>query len=74
MKAKARDNNWLEQIAPYFYNLNLPFPAEKDERTGMYVSSVELVYGAGHGEDTPGFQPPWEEMTSVYRLDPAAAW
>ncbi len=66
--------NWLEQIAPYFYNLNLPFPAEKDQRTGMYVSSIEPIYGGRQGKHTADFQALWEELTSVYRLDPDAVW
>jgi ring-1,2-phenylacetyl-CoA epoxidase subunit PaaC len=65
---------WLGQIAPYFYNLDLPFPAEKDARSGLYVSSVEPTYGGRQGKHTSDFQALWEEMTSVYRLDPEAVW
>jgi ring-1,2-phenylacetyl-CoA epoxidase subunit PaaC len=66
--------DWLEQIAPYFYNLDLPFPAEKDERTGLYVSSVQPTYGGRQGKHTDEFTTLWEEMTSVYRLEPEAVW
>lgn len=65
---------WLSQIAPYFYNLDLPFPAEKDERTGLYVSSVEPIYGGRKGQHTDDLRALWEEMTMVYRLEPDAVW
>ena len=66
--------DWLAQVAPYFYNLDLPFPAEKDERSGLYISSVEPTHGGRQGKHTSDFQALWEEMTSVYRLDPEAVW
>lgn len=65
---------WLEQIAPYFEDLDLPFPAEKDERTGLYRALVEPVYGGRSGKHTTDFEALWEEMTSVYRLEPEATW
>jgi ring-1,2-phenylacetyl-CoA epoxidase subunit PaaC len=65
---------WLEQIAPYFYNLSLPFPAEQDPETGKYRSTVQPVYGGRRGEHIQEFTELWDEMTSVYRLDPEAVW
>jgi ring-1,2-phenylacetyl-CoA epoxidase subunit PaaC len=65
---------WLEQVASYFASLGLPFPAAKDERTGRYVPTVEPVYGGRRGEHTAELAELWEEMTSVYRLDPEAVW
>jgi len=65
---------WLEQIAPFFYNLNLPFPAEKDQRSGLYVSSAQPVHGGRQGKHTEEFTALWEEMTSVYRMAPEAIW
>jgi ring-1,2-phenylacetyl-CoA epoxidase subunit PaaC len=65
---------WLEQVAPYFESLGLPFPAVQDERTGRYVPTVEPVYGGRLGEHTSELAELWEEMTSVYRLDPEAVW
>lgn len=65
---------WLEQIAPYFEQLDLPFPAAKDRRTGRYAPTVEPLYGGRRGEHTAEFTQLWEEMTSVYRLDPEAVW
>jgi ring-1,2-phenylacetyl-CoA epoxidase subunit PaaC len=65
---------WLEQISPYFYNLGLPFPAGKDDRTGLYRSTVEPAYGGRRGEHTEDFVALWEEMTSVYKLEPDAVW
>lgn len=66
--------DWLGQITPYFYNLELPFPATLDERTGLYIPTVEPVYGGRRGQHTEEFTELWEEMTSVYRLDPQAVW
>lgn len=65
---------WLEQIAPYFEQLDLSFPARQDERTGRYLPTVEPVYGGREGKHTPEFTELWTEMTSVYRLDPEAIW
>ena len=65
---------WLAQIAPYFYNLNLPFPAEQDPDTRQYRATVQPVYGGRRGEHTEEFTELWTEMTSVYRLDPEAIW
>ena len=65
---------WLAQIAPYFYNLNLPFPAEQDPDTRQYSATVQPVYGGRRGEHTEEFTELWTEMTSVYRLDPEAIW
>ncbi len=66
--------DWLGQITPYFYNLELSFPATLDERTGLYVPTAEPVYGGRRGQHTEEFTKLWEEMTSVYRLDPQAVW
>ena len=66
--------DWLEQIAPYFHNLGLDFPARKDDRTGLYVPTVQPKYGGRRGQHTEDFTALWEEMTEVYRLDPEAVW
>jgi ring-1,2-phenylacetyl-CoA epoxidase subunit PaaC len=63
---------WLAEIAPYFLNLDLPFPAV--EESGTYRPTVEPVYGGRRGQHTSEFTELWEEMTSVYRLDPEAVW
>lgn len=65
---------WLEQIEPFFESLDLPFPARRDEVTGRYVPGVEPVYGGRQGKHTSELAELWEEMTSVYRLDPEAVW
>jgi ring-1,2-phenylacetyl-CoA epoxidase subunit PaaC len=67
-------SEWLSQVAPYFQNLDLPFPAKQDERTGLYVPTIEITYGARRGEHTNEFEALWKEMTEVYRLDPEAVW
>jgi ring-1,2-phenylacetyl-CoA epoxidase subunit PaaC len=70
----ALQADWLEQVAPYFYNLDLPFPAEKDEQTGLYTPTVQPIYGGRQGQHTEDFAALWDEMTSVYRLEPEAIW
>ncbi len=65
---------WLEQVALYFERLDLPFPARKDENTGRYLPAVEPAYGGRQGRHTAELAELWEEMTSVYRLDPGAVW
>jgi ring-1,2-phenylacetyl-CoA epoxidase subunit PaaC len=67
-------NEWLDQTAPYFQNLRLPFPAAQDPDTLFYNPTVEPVFGGRRGQHTPDFTGLWEEMTSVYRLDPEAIW
>src|SRR4051794_21752444 len=65
---------WLEQISPYFERFGLDFPAVKDEKTGLYETRMQPVYGGRRGEHTAEFTALWEDMTSVYHLDPAATW
>lgn len=65
---------WLAQVAPYFNSLSLPFPAVEDAGTGLYHPTIEPVYGGRRGQHTEEFTELWEEMTSVYRLDPEAVW
>ncbi len=64
---------WLEQVAPYFKSLDLPFPAKQDDN-GRYVPTVQPVYGGRQGKHTAELAELWDEMTSVYRLDPEAVW
>lgn len=64
---------WLGQIAPYFQNLDLPFPAQVDGE-GRYSAAVKPTFGGRRGEHIEEFSELWEEMTSVYRLDPEAVW
>jgi ring-1,2-phenylacetyl-CoA epoxidase subunit PaaC len=65
---------WLAEIAPYFERLGLPFPAEPDRNTALYRPTVAAVYGGRRGQRTDEFAALWDEMTSVYRLDPEAVW
>jgi ring-1,2-phenylacetyl-CoA epoxidase subunit PaaC len=70
----ALQAEWLAQIAPHFYNLDLDFPARKDEGTGLYVPSVQPVLGGRVGRHSKEFTALWEDMTSVFRLNPEAVW
>jgi ring-1,2-phenylacetyl-CoA epoxidase subunit PaaC len=67
-------SEWLGQIAPFFYNLDIPFPAEKDPKSGLFVSPITPKHGGRRGQHTDDFTALWEEMTEVYRLDPSAVW
>lgn len=64
---------WLAQIAPYFHNLDLPFPAQEGA-DGRYTTDIQPVYGGRRGQHSEAFSELWDEMTSVYRLDPEAVW
>ena len=64
---------WLTQIAPYFHNLDIPFPATEDAQ-GRYTTNIQPTYGGRRGEHTAEFTELWDEMTSVIRLDPEAVW
>lgn len=65
---------WLAQLVPYFENLGLPFPVEKDEHSGLYRATVQPVYGGRRGQHSDEFTTLWEEMTEVYRIEPEAVW
>lgn len=66
-------SEWLAQIAPYFQNLDLPFPV-RESKQGRYITDIQPAYGGRRGEHIPEFTELWEEMTSVYRKDPEAVW
>ncbi|MDP4198120.1 MAG: 1,2-phenylacetyl-CoA epoxidase subunit PaaC [Bacteroidota bacterium] len=54
---------WQETIVPII------------ERAGLVIpTAIEPKYGGRHGYHTEHLQPLLDEMTEVYRLDPAAIW
>jgi ring-1,2-phenylacetyl-CoA epoxidase subunit PaaC len=54
---------WLEKITPIIEKAGLTLP-----------NTQETNYGGRHGYHTEYLQPLIDEMTEVYRLDPAAIW
>jgi ring-1,2-phenylacetyl-CoA epoxidase subunit PaaC len=56
---------WLEVITPVLEKGNLQLPS---------LPMKERMYGGRQGYHTEYLQPLLDEMTEVYRLDPAATW
>lgn len=54
---------WMEKIAPIIEKAGLTIP-----------QASEPKYGGRHGYHSEYLQPLLDEMTEVYRLDPAATW
>ncbi|HEY3876148.1 MAG TPA: 1,2-phenylacetyl-CoA epoxidase subunit PaaC [Candidatus Kapabacteria bacterium] len=61
----ALQTKWLETIMPILERANLQLPK---------LSIKERMYGGRQGYHTEYLQPLLDEMTEVYRLDPAATW
>jgi len=61
----ALQTEWLDVISPLLQRANLTIPK---------LPIKERVYGGRQGYHTEYLQPLLDEMTEVYRLDPAATW
>jgi ring-1,2-phenylacetyl-CoA epoxidase subunit PaaC len=68
----ALQQRWLAQIEEPLRRYNVPFPFVECE--GVWSPLVTTIYGGRRGEHTAAFLALYEQMTSVYRLDPAATW
>jgi ring-1,2-phenylacetyl-CoA epoxidase subunit PaaC len=64
---------WLDGLFPIFERHRLPFSARRTN-DGHWQPDVAPRTGGRRGEHTPDWMQMWDEMTSVYRLDPAATW
>jgi ring-1,2-phenylacetyl-CoA epoxidase subunit PaaC len=69
--AALRDR-WLSSLDESLRRLELPFPFE--ERSGAWEALVPPKYGGRRGEHSESFMRLYEQITSVYRLDPSAQW
>jgi ring-1,2-phenylacetyl-CoA epoxidase subunit PaaC len=69
--ATLRDR-WLSSLAESLRRLELPFPFA--ERNGGWEALVAPEYGGRRGEHSESFMRLYEQITSVYRLDPSAKW
>jgi ring-1,2-phenylacetyl-CoA epoxidase subunit PaaC len=56
---------WLDRISPIIAKAGLQMPD---------ILTVTPSYGGRFGEHTPYLQPMLDEMTEVFRIDPAAEW
>lgn len=63
---------WLDRLAALLAPLRLPLPAVRVD--GSWRGSDQPDYGGRRGEHGDDWQRLWQEITSVYRLDPAAVW
>jgi ring-1,2-phenylacetyl-CoA epoxidase subunit PaaC len=61
----AMQTRWLEAITPILERAELQLPR---------LPIKERMYGGRNGYHTEFLQPLLDEMTEVYRLDPAATW
>ncbi len=66
-------SRWLARIAPTLLRHALPFPAACGA-DGVWRATVATETGGRRGLHSEHWRQMWEEMTSVYRLDPAATW
>jgi ring-1,2-phenylacetyl-CoA epoxidase subunit PaaC len=66
-------DRWLEGLAPAFERHGLALPARRTG-AGGWEPAVTPRLGGRQGIHTPDWEQMWDEMTSVYRLDPAATW
>ncbi len=72
--ATAQDllQRWLDRLHPLSERYRLPFPAERVD--GSWNVTVEPRRGGRQGRHTADWTQLWDDMTSVYRLDPTATW
>jgi ring-1,2-phenylacetyl-CoA epoxidase subunit PaaC len=63
---------WIASIAEPLRRLGLPFPFA--ERDGAWAALVAPAYGGRRGEHSESFMELYDNITSVYRLDPNATW
>jgi hypothetical protein len=60
---------WLETLSGELERSGMSLP--RIDRDGR---SAAAALGGRNGRHGPEWQQQWDEMTSVYRLDPAATW
>lgn len=65
-------DHWLDRLAPAFEHHGLTLPARR--AAAGWQLTVEPRHGGRRHEHTADWQQLWDDMTSVYRLDPAAIW
>lgn len=66
-------DRWLDRLFPAFVNSSIPMPARRSPE-GTWEVGVEPSFGGRRGEHGIDWLELWDEMTSVYRLDPTATW
>ncbi len=74
LAVSSRDmrDRWFDRLAPVFARHGLSLPAQRGD--DGWQPSVEPRLGGRQGRHTAAWGQMWDEMTSVYRLDPAAVW
>lgn len=66
-------DRWLEGLAPIFQRHKLPIALHQDGN-GHWQPDTAPRTGGRRGQHTTDWEQMWDEMTSVYRLDPTATW
>lgn len=70
---EALQSEWLNRVSELLEPHGLPLPAQRDAR-GRWQLAINPVLGGRRGVHSADWQQLWDEMTSVYRLDPTATW
>jgi ring-1,2-phenylacetyl-CoA epoxidase subunit PaaC len=65
-------DRWLSSLVESLRRLELPFPFV--ERGSGWEALVAAEYGGRRGQHSESFVRLYEQITSVYRLDPTAKW
>ncbi len=65
-------NHWLDALEEQFKHYRLDLPARRRGRGWQLM--IEPLFGGRSGRHSADWQQQWDDMTSVYRLDPAAIW
>ncbi|GAB4206391.1 MAG: hypothetical protein OHK0022_33440 [Roseiflexaceae bacterium] len=68
----ALQQRWIGQLEEPLRRYGLPFPFE--EQGALWHPLVAPAYGGRRGLRSPSFQPLYDTITSVYRIDPGAQW
>ncbi|HEU4323393.1 MAG TPA: 1,2-phenylacetyl-CoA epoxidase subunit PaaC [Roseiflexaceae bacterium] len=70
--SSALAQRWVGQLEEPLRRYGLSFPFE--EQGALWRPLVAPAYGGRRGLRSPSFQPLYDTITSVYRIDPEAQW
>ncbi|MHB8575213.1 MAG: 1,2-phenylacetyl-CoA epoxidase subunit PaaC [Dehalococcoidia bacterium] len=71
--SEALMQRWFDALAAALGSTDIALPAAQDN-DGRWRPSVAATVGGRRGVHSADWMKQWDDMTSVYRLDPAATW